>query len=95
MKIGTQYIPRRTKDVLLNQNLDDISRSIGALSKKIEDKVDKDTLKTFLANYFLPGTVSIGNPLIDGSWRFYDSGTDLVVERREAGAWVEKGRFLA
>jgi len=34
-----------------------------------------------------------GDANTNGSWRFYVSGTDLVVERREAGSWVEKGAY--
>ena len=35
----------------------------------------------------------IGDPNTDGSWRFYDDGTNLIVQRREGGIWVEKDRF--
>lgn len=36
-----------------------------------------------------PGTIA------DGDWCHYISGTDLVFERRESSAWVEKGRMRA
>lgn len=46
-------------------------------------------------------TISTGNYLYfgdsatDGSWRMYQSGDNLVVERRESAVWVEKSAFLA
>lgn len=39
--------------------------------------------------------VYFGSYTVDGSWRMYISGTDFLVERLEAGTWVEKSRFLA
>lgn len=32
---------------------------------------------------------------VDGSWRITVSGSNLLVERRESGVWVEKSAFLA
>ena len=37
----------------------------------------------------------IGDSGTNGSWRFYISGADLVIEKREAGTWNEKSRFTA
>lgn len=37
----------------------------------------------------------LGNPGSDGSWRISISGTDLIAERRESSAWVNKGGFTA
>ena len=37
----------------------------------------------------------IGDQSTNGSWRFYISGDNLVVEKRESGSWAEKGAFLA
>jgi len=37
----------------------------------------------------------IGDPNTDGSWRFIINGTDLSVQRREGGIWVEKAAFTA
>lgn len=37
----------------------------------------------------------IGDENTDGSWRFTISGTELVVERRESGVWVQKSAFQA
>lgn len=36
-----------------------------------------------------------GDPTTDGTWRQVRSGDDFVVERREFGSYVEKGRFSA
>jgi len=38
-------------------------------------------------------TVNIGDPNTNGSWRFTISGANLLVQKREAGSWVEKGQF--
>ncbi|MBW1801469.1 MAG: hypothetical protein JRJ85_12170, partial [Deltaproteobacteria bacterium] len=38
----------------------------------------------------------MGNPITDGSWRFYvsqDADQDLVFEKRISGSWAESGRF--
>ena len=37
----------------------------------------------------------IGDPEVDGSWRLFISSSNLLVQRRESGTWVEKGAFLA
>jgi hypothetical protein len=34
-------------------------------------------------------------PLADGNWRIVVDGNDLSFQRRESGAWVEKGAFTA
>lgn len=41
------------------------------------------------------GVFYLGPAANDGSWRFRVSGTDLLVERKESGVWVEKGSYLA
>jgi hypothetical protein len=41
------------------------------------------------------GFFNFGDPDTDTSWRFTRSGNDLVVERREAGVWVNKQTFSA
>jgi hypothetical protein len=37
----------------------------------------------------------MGPPDVDGSWRIVRSGNDLQFQRREGGAWVNKGAILA
>ena len=37
----------------------------------------------------------LGDKDTDGSWRFAFSGSDLVIQRREGGAWVTKDTILA
>jgi hypothetical protein len=39
--------------------------------------------------------VYIGDADTDGSWRISVSTTNLIFDRRESGAWVEKGAFTA
>lgn len=54
-------------------------------------------------NQILWGTVAggganptyIGDPNTNGSWRLYDDGTNLSVQRLEGGIWNEKGSFLS
>jgi hypothetical protein len=64
------------------------------------------TLMTHMANFNNPHKVTaeqIGQPgyiywgysTVDGSYRTYINGNDLVTERRESGIWVEKNRILA
>jgi len=40
-------------------------------------------------------TLYIGDRTTNGSWRFRDDGTNLIIERRESGTWNEKGAFTA
>jgi hypothetical protein len=49
-----------------------------------------DSGNLVLAYYFY-----FGSPTSNGSWRLKVSGDDLIIERRESDAWVEKGRFQA
>jgi hypothetical protein len=37
------------------------------------------------------GSIQIGDPTVDGSWQIIIVGTTLSFQRRESGAWVEKG----
>lgn len=37
----------------------------------------------------------IGDSTTEGSWRFYNDGTNLLFQRLESGTWVEKGSMLA
>ncbi len=34
-----------------------------------------------------------GSESVDGSWRFYISGTDMIFQRRVSGTWTTKGTF--
>lgn len=34
-----------------------------------------------------------GDSVTNGSWRIYISSGNLVVEKRETGSWIEKGRY--
>lgn len=38
---------------------------------------------------------AFGDPTVNGTWGFSTSGNDLLIERLESSAWVEKGRFTA
>lgn len=57
----------------------------------------KELTSTFTlgGDLILSSTDSIyfGAIATNGSWRIIRSGNDLVVERRESGAYVEKGKF--
>ena len=37
----------------------------------------------------------LGNPAVNGSWRFIIDGDDLDIDRREGGAWVTKDTITA
>jgi len=41
------------------------------------------------------GVVYLGDSATDGSWRIVRSGNDIHFDRRESGAWVNKGSFTA
>lgn len=41
------------------------------------------------------GGFVLGDPLVDGSWRFIRDGEELLVQKREAGYWITKDTFLA
>lgn len=47
---------------------------------------DIDYIETAPTSYF-------GDRNTDGSWRITVSGNDLSIERRESGAWVQKGVY--
>ena len=38
--------------------------------------------------------IYFGDRNTNGSWRFIRDGNDFLVQRRESGAWVEKGAWL-
>ena len=41
------------------------------------------------------GVINLGDPAVNGSYRIRINGTDLVIERREAGIWNEKSAITA
>jgi hypothetical protein len=41
------------------------------------------------------GAFYLGDSGTNGSWRFIQSGNDLVIQRRETGSWVTKDTILA
>ena len=57
-----------------------------------------ETLKAVLSNgdysiegdLSVGGSVTLGDPTVDGSWRFEVSGTNLLIQRREGGTFVTK-----
>jgi hypothetical protein len=55
-----------------------------------DDSVDLWVPK--LASSFA-NAVYMGNPNTDGSWRLIPVGSNLSVQKRESGTWVEKGQF--
>jgi hypothetical protein len=58
----------------------------------------KGTGQVISSNGFETSSVDayhLGDKDTDGTWRFVRSGTDLEVERREAGSYVSKGSFTA
>ena len=40
-------------------------------------------------------TIILGDIATDGSWRLFVSGTDLLIQRREAGVWTTKSTISA
>ena len=39
--------------------------------------------------------VYFGSATVDGSWKMYRSGNDLLFARRESSVWVDKGGYIA
>jgi hypothetical protein len=39
-------------------------------------------------------TANLGDPAIDGSWRLTVSGNNLLIQRRESGAWATKSTIV-
>lgn len=51
-----------------------------------------ETFRVQSTGVTVPSTLAfqLGDPTVDGSWRIIRSGNNLVMERRESGAWVTK-----
>ncbi len=71
----------------------------------VDDPGGTPTSKKITVANFLGGTsnqlplalttyIYLGDSGTDGSWRIGVSTTNLVFERRESAAWVEKGAFV-
>jgi sporulation protein YlmC with PRC-barrel domain len=61
-----------------------------AVSPTFTDVNVNGDVKAASGSYFYAGS-----PTVDGSWRWFISGTDLVYERREGGSWIQKGAIAA
>jgi hypothetical protein len=59
------------------------------------DGEEGDKLAVFGGMWANTAYLPFGDQTVDGSWRIGMSGTALVFERRESGAWVEKARMQA
>jgi hypothetical protein len=69
-------------------SIDDFRKAIENLAKRIRalevrDRPINGQLSAAEAFY-------VGDPATDGSWRIIRSGNNLLMERREIGAWVTK-----
>lgn len=81
---------------------DDLVEFLGKLQRRIEDDVFRTLASkiNWLLNRIEDNHVEIVHPdnsdvEQDGNWRIRNDGTDLKVERRESGSWVNKGGFTA
>lgn len=90
----------------MDMDLTDFQAQIGRLNNMIkniqlQNALGIQALGNIQATSGSTNVISTGNYLYfgtsdsDGSWRLYVGGNDLIVERRESGIWVEKGRFTA
>lgn len=52
---------------------------------------------TVSGNFIVNSTneIYLGDEATDGSWRFAQSGSDLVIQRRESSVWVTKSTITA
>ena len=61
------------------------------LSDAVEENMRRLSNKIGDAIYLtIDGTIYIGDPNVNGSWRLIRSGNDYSRQRRESGVWVEK-----
>ncbi|KKN75081.1 hypothetical protein LCGC14_0384550 [marine sediment metagenome] len=55
---------------------------------------DVDMKGRWLRNVRVSATaIALGNPLVNGTWRFVVVGTRLKAQRREDNVWVDKGGY--
>lgn len=75
---------------------DDLEFNAGASSVKLTYE-GGDDIWSFKTDVEIPSTDAyyLGDAATDGTWRFIRSGNDLVIERREAGAYVTKSTISA
>lgn len=56
------------------------------------DLVHKGIEETISASKTFSAYINIGDPTIDGSYRFYKSGSALIYQKRVSGSWLETYR---
>lgn len=92
--VELDYLKSGRKNLLTKVEVDQILKFLPSTiqhSLSIPVKIDEGGTGQSNNNTFHIG----GSPLDDGTWRFSISGTDLIVERKESGSWVQKGGFTA
>lgn len=82
------------------KDLDEVQEYLQDLSVAIHDQLsevaDEFNGRIEVINMRIKATdaLSFGEE-VNGSWRIVRSGNNFSFQRREAGAWVEKGSFMA
>lgn len=56
------------------------------------DLVHKGSEETISASKTFSAYINMGDPTVDGSYRFYKSGNSLIYEKRVSGSWLETYR---
>ena len=56
------------------------------------DLVHKGSEETISASKTFSAYINMGDPTVDGSYRFYKSGNSLIYEKRVSGSWSEVSR---
>ena len=56
------------------------------------DLVHKGIEETISASKTFSAYINLGDPTVDGSYRFYKSGSALIYEKRVSGSWLETYR---
>jgi hypothetical protein len=69
-------------------------RPVGSLDRFVSVRhLTEDAEVVAAITSALSGIFYLGSSGSDGTWRLRVSGTDLLIERRESGSYVTKGKF--
>jgi len=85
-------------DLLAEYLYDKVATANGLVATTFDKGAGVEAVRIGADDILLPDTgaiIRIGPDATTGSWRLSISGTDLIAERYETSAWIEKGAFTA
>lgn len=86
----------KEKEEKLLKQIEELEKKLKETDKSLRQEMNKPIYEFggFSPSFNYSNVFYFGDQNTDGSWRIVVDGTNLSVQYREAGNWIEKGSFL-